>query len=301
MTADAYKLPPDQHEAIYSEIAARYMGRSKPQEKPVAVITGGQPGSGKSRLADAATARFKGSGGYLLVDADKLRPLHPSYSPLLRENDRQAADLTHPDCGAWAARLLRDGVAGRRNLVIDQTSRDPAALARISRDLRAAGYTVELHAMAVNPLVSEQRIHSRYETQKAVDGFGRFSNKDKHDQAFEGLAATVAAAEAQGLVDRLCLYTKDHALLYDNRLEAGAWSIRPPTAAVEFTKERTRTLTAKEAGELASEYGKLAKLVNQPAHQATDQEKATIKALQRQAEGLGLAASGRGRSLGRSR
>ena len=39
----------------------------------------------------------------------------------MRTDDRNAANLTHADCGPWANRLLRAGVEGRRNIIIDQT------------------------------------------------------------------------------------------------------------------------------------------------------------------------------------
>ena len=95
--------------------------------------------------------------------------------------------------------LLRDGVEGLRNIIIDQTSRDPEALAKMTVGLRQAGYRVELHVMAVAAAVSEQRIHERYEGQKEASGFGRFSTKDKHDEAYAGVHASVGAAERGNL------------------------------------------------------------------------------------------------------
>ncbi|MDR0274046.1 MAG: zeta toxin family protein [Burkholderiaceae bacterium] len=59
----SYKLDAQQHEAIYNnKIAPYYLPRSKPQEHPCAIITGGQPGSGKSGLTKMAVARFRESG-----------------------------------------------------------------------------------------------------------------------------------------------------------------------------------------------------------------------------------------------
>lgn len=45
------KLDAERHEAIYTKkIADYYLPKSKPQAHPCAVITGGQPGSGKSGI-----------------------------------------------------------------------------------------------------------------------------------------------------------------------------------------------------------------------------------------------------------
>src|SRR6218665_2177878 len=87
-------------------------GTSKPQGPPCAIITGGQPGSGKPAswrwaLAGSAgvamvwwgatrcgkgglrgmgTGRFRES-GYVLVDADKMRAYHPDYTQLMCADD----------------------------------------------------------------------------------------------------------------------------------------------------------------------------------------------------------------------
>lgn len=277
-----YKLPAELHESIYTEqIAARYLPKSRPQEQPCAIITGGQPGSGKSGLAALATERFRDS-GYVLVDADKMRPYHPEYTKLMRADDKIAANLTHADCGPWATRLLRDGVAGRRNVIIDQTSRDPAAMEKMTQGLRQAGYRVELHVMAVSADVSEQRIHQRYEGQRARDGFGRFSTKDKHDEAFAGVATTVAAVEAGMQVDRLCLYDRAVNPIYDNQLERGRWQ-QPPRAHQVLDAERGRPMTLEETHQFAEGYGALVRQLEDPRRDATATEKAAMRSRHEQA------------------
>jgi len=63
-----------QHEAIYKEvIAPYYLSQSKPREHTCAIISSGQPGSDKSGLTKMAVEHFHES-GYVLVDADKVRP-----------------------------------------------------------------------------------------------------------------------------------------------------------------------------------------------------------------------------------
>ena len=283
--SEPYKLAPELHETIYTEqIAARYLPKSRPQEQPCAIITGGQPGSGKSGLAALAAERFRES-GYVLVDADKMRPFHPEYTKLMRADDKIAANVTHADCGPWATRLLRDGVAGRRNIIIDQTSRDPAAMAKMTQGLRQAGYRIELHVMAVSADVSEQRIHQRYEGQRARDGFGRFSTKDKHDEAFAGVADTLASVEAGMQVDRLCLYDRAVRPVYDNQVERGRWQ-QEPRARQVMDAERGRPMTPEETHQLAQGYGALVRQLDDLRRNATTAEKAAMQARHQQAVAL---------------
>ena len=281
--SETIKLNFERHEAIYAEeIAAYYLPKSKPQAHPCAVITGGQPGSGKSGITANAIERFKET-GYVLVDADKLRPFHPEYKRLMKEADKLAANLTHADCGPWATRLMRDAVQGRRNLIIDQTSRDSEALAKITQGLKQAGYTVELHVMAVSAAVSEQRIHTRYEGQRARNGFGRFSTKDKHDEAYAGVANSVAAAEDSKLVDRLCIYDQKVQPIYENRLEGGQWQ-REARARKTLEDERARPMTLQERQEYAKGFDDLAELLARPERQASAEEIRTVDDLRRAAK-----------------
>lgn len=272
------RLTPEAHEKVYAEIRDHYLPRSEPQRQPIAIVTGGQPGSGKSGLASAAGTELAARGGFVVVDADKLRPFHPDFQKLLKEDDRTAANLTHPDSGTWAGRLMRDAVAGRRNLIIDQTTRDPEALEKISRDLRGAGYRIELRMMAVNEAVSEQRIYTRYEEQKAQSGMGRFSTKDKHDEAFAGIPKALEAAESRRLVDAVKIYDKDHNELYANRLKGPGRDWEQPAGGVKALQdERGRPMTLAEKSQLASNYAELSSMVNAPGRKASPEEKAVIE------------------------
>lgn len=278
-----YKLPPAEHEATYQAIAQYYLPRSEPREHPHAIVTAGQPGAGKSGLASAAKEELRANGGYVLVDADKLRVRHRDFEKLLHEDDRSAADKTHADAGAWSTRLLNDAAAGKRNLVIDQTSRDPEAVRRLADGLHQAGYTVELRVMAVNERISEQRIHTRYEQQKAVDGYGRFSNPVNHAAAYAAVPVTVAAVEDAKAVHKISVYDKDHGLIQARTLQGGAWSGAARSSAEAVQAERARPLTLQEHAELATGYDKLAKMLQVPERQASTAEVAGIEALRSKA------------------
>lgn len=270
-SANKWQLSEQEHQAVYARIASHYLPRSIPSERPVAIITGGQPGSGKSGLAAMAKHDLRTQGGYVLVDADKLRPFHKDYFDLLRKDDKTAANLTHPDAGKWAGQLLVDAVAGRRNLIIDQTSKDPEAFQNLSKQLRDQGYRIELRAMAVSEQISQHRIRARYEEQKFVMGFGRYSTKDNHDAAFRGVAETVGRVEKDKLVDSLKLYNLNHQLVYQNTLSQGQWS-KETTGRLFLDGERSRELTSTEKVQIVSELKHVQYLIVRNDRQATTEE-----------------------------
>lgn len=276
MLTKQYVLPKELHDSIFKRrVEKKYISNSKEQEKPLAIITGGQPGSGKSGITSKAKEELKTQGGHILVDADILRKQHPSYYDLLKKDDIQAANLTHQDASQWAVKLIMSAVENRRNLIIDQTSKDLAAFKQLATGLKQAGYTVEFRAMAVNEKVSEQRIYTRYEEQKKQNGFGRFSTKDKHDQAYKGLANVVEHTEALKLVDKSTLYNKDHKAVYTNQLEDDQWRIGPQASQL-LKYERDRQMTFKELSELQNNYTKLKSLIETPERHATPAEVSNI-------------------------
>lgn len=282
-----HRLAREVHDRIYSKIALEYLPRAQPQSSPVAIITGGQPGAGKSGLTDGAKRELTGKGGYVLIDADEFRAWHPHYHALLREDDRTAANKTHADAGAWAARLGREAVATRRNVIFDQTSRDAVAVADLVRRLRHAGYRVELRVMAVHALVSEQRIHMRYELQRTVSGHGRFATKDNHDAAYAGVYKTVAVVEAARAVDAIQIYNRSHRVIYEAAVQDGWWS-RTPMAAKVMDLERNRALSLAERAELVADYARIIEMLQAPRREATAAERATVAGLAEQAQRLYL-------------
>ncbi len=251
--ANPYELDKEKHDKVYAKIAADNLSDVEPQEKPRAVITGGQPGSGKGGLTAQAKQEMAGQGGYVLVDPDELRPYHPHHVELMNKNDREAADFTHSDASKWAKHLTSDAIESRRNLIIDQTSKSPDSLVALTTRLQEAGYEVELRVIAVKAEISEQRIHSRYEKQKEEDGTGRYVPKEVHDAAYQGLPESVAAVERAKTVDVISVHDKHQNAVYENTLRDGEWA-KPPGAKPALEAERERPLTLDDLKEKTDAY-----------------------------------------------
>ncbi|APO88782.1 zeta toxin family protein [Xanthomonas euvesicatoria pv. euvesicatoria] len=256
-----FRLDPERHAEILRDIQTQALGATRPAQRPVAIILGGQPGAGKAGLASAALEELAGNA--VKIDADELRKNHPAYIALMREDDRAAADRTHGDAGPWAVKLTSAAMAARRNLIVDGTMRDPDNLAKLCRKLREAGYRIEARVMAVNPLVSRLSIHERYERQVRANGFGRWSNRDKHDAAFSGVPLTVEKLEAQQLVDRMTVFARNSdEPIYDNRLVAGHWE-QPPAGRERVDAERARNWSPVERHQFADKLDAIARRLEQ--------------------------------------
>lgn len=237
MGAD-HTLSPAAHEAIRQRIARQHLADSAPGERPRAIILAGQPGAGKSGLKHAALAELPEDEGAVVVDTDELRAEHPAYLSLMAADDRTAAGLVQKDAGQWADELTHDAMAQRRNLVIDGTLKNPGNARRLCADLRAQGYDVEVRAIAVSREDSILGVYSRYETQKAQSGSGRWVPESVHDEAFAGLPRSLDALEREGAVARMTVYRRGE----DGPVEVHAG----PGAARAFADERARPRAAVE-------------------------------------------------------
>jgi predicted ABC-type ATPase len=178
-------------ESAYKDVERDALTRTEAKDNPKAIVLGGQPGSGKSALAAEAAREFRGNGGAVVIDADRMREENPRYKQLSKEDPQNAADRTHKEAGEWATRLTMAAVEGRRNLVVDGTMRSPENIRELTNRLKENGYEVEARVMAVNPETSMTRARLRFEEQVAERGTGRFVNREQHDAANTGMVESV--------------------------------------------------------------------------------------------------------------
>ncbi len=232
-------------ERAYQRTEQEALAKAERVESPRAVILGGQPGSGKSELANQAVREFRTSGGAVVIDADRMREENPRYKELSRVDPQNAADRTHKDAGEWASRLRATAMEGQRNLVVDGTLRDPEGIRRVAGQLRENGYTVEARVIAANPETSMLRTRLRFEEQVAERGVGRYVNQEQHDKAYSAIPKSVDVLEREKLVDKVTVYDAHKRPVYSNELENGHWK-REPGAMQAMETERSRALTYSE-------------------------------------------------------
>lgn len=77
-----YKLSDEEHSLVFEKIKADFLNNSLSIVSPKVVITGGQPASGKGKLARDSIDQFKDKGGSVIIDPDQLRAYHPKYNEL---------------------------------------------------------------------------------------------------------------------------------------------------------------------------------------------------------------------------
>ncbi len=135
---ETYKLKRALHEKIYEAIEKEVLGDSTAVDHPRVVITGGQPGSGKSSLLERSKADFA-DGNVVVINGDELRSFHPRVIEILRLDERRFAELTDPDVRAWTKKLFDRAIQLKRNIIFESTMREAAPILQTMTRLRKQG------------------------------------------------------------------------------------------------------------------------------------------------------------------
>ena len=266
----SYKLGNNQHLAVYSRIEKNTFGTTKPVENPRVIITGGQPGSGKSKLLEISKKEFP-DGNVVVINGDELRSYHPQADQILKEDDKRFAERTDPDSREWTRKVFERAIETKRNIIFESTMRDPGPISKTMEKLKEEGYHITGKVVATHERHSTTGIFKRYEEQKAEKGFGRFSEMSSHDAGYEGMPKTVKHIEKEKLVDRLEVYDRSGELLSRNEVKDGKWEKEPEAIRV-IEEERQREPTEREVQAIRTDWQRVYDLMEERQAPAKDKE-----------------------------
>ncbi|MEU5092994.1 zeta toxin family protein [Streptomyces sp. NPDC021356] len=214
------------------------------QSRPVAVVVAGQPGAGKSEIADLVQAALNRRGGAVRICRDLYKTAHRRYHQYLTADVRTAGIRVRPDTSRWQAAVENHVRVHAYDAVIESALADIEEFRASSAAYREAGARLEVVAVATPEALSQLGILDRF-LSEAVVGGGRYVSRENHDACAKGMLATLAAIEAEQLADRITVVRRDGTVLYDNELVDGNWRRRPAAdRAVKY--ERSRPWTARE-------------------------------------------------------
>lgn len=145
---------------LHDSIVAKFMQGRKciegANKRPIAVLTGGAPGSGKSHFIKNNMPWIL-SGDVAHIDADAVRAELPEYRGW-------NATLTHVETQMIVARMIESiGATCRTDIVYDGTMNNPQKYMVIIEQLKSLGYEVFVIYMRVDKETSRRRALERYQ------------------------------------------------------------------------------------------------------------------------------------------
>ncbi|WP_309238903.1 zeta toxin family protein [Streptomyces lunaelactis] len=238
-------LAEGQHEEILtSEILPTWTKDAVPQERPVVVLVLGPAGSGKSTLCELLKAALDRRGGAVLIGRDLYKDAHPQYAELMQRDDRTAGVRVRPDVLRWQAEVEEYVRLKRFDAVLE--SPDPDMTCAAARAFRAAGFGVEVVALAAAQAVMQLSVLDRYLAQVKVDGAGRYVSWGNLERCVRGLPQCLEVIEAEQIAHRVMVVRRDLTVLYGNELTDGTSWRQAPGAGQAVLAEWARPWTAPE-------------------------------------------------------
>ncbi|MGW0538155.1 zeta toxin family protein [Streptomyces sp. NPDC003032] len=216
-----------------------------PQARPVVVIVGGQPGAGKTKVADLVQAALRQRGGAVRIGRDLYKAAHRHYAAALAADVRTAGARVRPDTSRWQSAVEEHVRDHSLDAVVESALADADDFRTSSAVYRHSRHRIEVVALATAEAWSQLGILDRFLTEATTGPGGRYVSWANHDACADGMLATLAVIEAEQLADRITVVTREGTVLYDNELVDGAWR-RRPAADTAVARGRSRPWTAGE-------------------------------------------------------
>ena len=201
--ANLHKLSFEENQTIFEEIKSDVLKNKTSQKHPQCIIWGGPPASGKSTIADSLITDEA-----VWINIDELRQRHPSWDSLNMMNDKYTAFYTNADAGIWYELLIRESVANRFQIIIENTFGNKEVCLYLCDNLSQAGYDVHIKGMVVSYDKILLGSYKRYEINKAGTGYGRFVLPYSIDGAYKIFPDIIVALQKQGKVRNIELHSR---------------------------------------------------------------------------------------------
>jgi len=206
------KFSDQEEEAAYQKIKMRILRGKSSVEKPVSIILGGQPGSGKSNLYKLAKARFNQN--IVELDCDKFRKYHPM-SELFAAEPETYGLRTNDFVFSAVDRLVEELSTHKFNMIAESTMKNSKVAFKNHDTVAPKGYTVESYIMATPKEISWQGVLARYEEMIRKGEQPRIVPKSVHDEAVEGIAIAADEIYRSGKLTNMQVFNRNGTVLYE--------------------------------------------------------------------------------------
>ena len=206
-------LSEEEFKQVYLKLKETVTKDKHPVKFPIAIILGGQPGSGKSNLYSIARQRF--SNNIVELDCDAFRIFHPYYHQIKKFFEKDDAIKTNPFIFKVVDLLIEELSTEKYNLIIESSLNSPNSALNIGRNLPPKGYKVELQIMATSKYISWQGTIDRYNEEVKKGGSPRAVSKEFHDEVVENICNSLDVVKKSGLMSNIIIYDRNKTCLYN--------------------------------------------------------------------------------------
>jgi UDP-N-acetylglucosamine kinase len=214
--AALHKQEPDVFARVYETILDTYARNKTSLKFPRLAVIGGQPGAGKSTVTGVITESLNTTAEPVIINFDDIRNFHPAAEEIFKHHPFEMAVYTNEDTWVWTEQVLNHTRQAKNNALYETTLRVASPIQMIIQSFQDEGYSVDMHALAVNSKLSIQGIYERFENQLHFMKAPRWTGIDFHDACYVAFPANVEQLETSARLERISVYRRNGVILYQN-------------------------------------------------------------------------------------
>jgi len=233
-----FDIPERRLEEIWqTAVAPDVFAAAQPDNAPVLILVGAQPGSGKTRAVRTA-GRLHRQLSFVRLDTDDMRRYHPDFPRLALDPDPLAMpQATSEAAGWWTRRSIRHAIESRCPVILEDTFRRLSVPTTSARDFAAAGYTVEVVALGVAEPISWAGCVARYLNaleNRDPEDVPRWTPREIHDAAFRAMPGVTQALADDPSVTRTFITHRLGSIIFDSSAQTNDYA--DAAAAVAYLR-----------------------------------------------------------------
>lgn len=211
-------------------------------DNPLFIFAGGQPGSGKTALVDTIKCDNKNV-NFVTIDLDEFRKYHPDFEDIKNNHKKDGVILTNSFAFEIENEMLKYVQENKLNTINVSTLRNTELIEKsIEEKILPNGFKVKIYIIAVSPEESYLSTLTRYEEQqKNMNSVARFTSKEFHDEAYEGLSNTIKKIIQKNIPIIVCrrAFKKDEkpTIMYDETKKIDLLTANSPIVAIEQLRQ----------------------------------------------------------------
>jgi UDP-N-acetylglucosamine kinase len=221
-------------------------GKFPSEHTPMAHLIVGQPGAGKTTMAQYFMSQSPDT--IIFISGDDFRQFHPHFKELQHDYGDNAVLYTQKFAGMMTEAMIDFTSDSGYDLIIEGTLRTTDVPLKTKNLLEKRGYDVSLAAIMVRPEISYLSTIKRYEMMKSLGLNPRKTPKEHHDMVVDGIVNNLNQLYEQKTFSNIQVFTRDSKIIYDMNETP---EVNP---SILFAKEFSRMLSRQEEEQIREEF-----------------------------------------------
>ncbi|EGT79784.1 putative zeta toxin, P-loop nucleoside triphosphate hydrolase [Haemophilus haemolyticus M21621] len=188
-----------------------------PQEKPLGIVLGGIPGSGKSILIEKIEKKLDKN--IIPINGDDFRIYHPNFKEIYEEYKGDFPKYTSEFSNKMVERVIEEAIKNKFNIVVEGTFRNPNVPISTLSKFEEQGYNTRAMIIAIDKNIAWESTINRYNRDLENGFYARKVEQSSFEEVAANLAKNTKIVLDSGKASLLEVYSRE-SKLFDSRVNS---------------------------------------------------------------------------------